>query len=368
MLRKNFESEQQHIDPQADDLALIRKFTQRDVQADEIWTGRQKLANTQIDRAHERFPVEYLQRFAETLPGRSVMGGHDYDTLPLGRYYRANVQKDDNGHYLQADYYLRADSPHVASIELGILKDVSIGYNAGKRVCDLCEKAWSPYGLKDGCEHWPGSETDDGLCTLTYCPTEAHKAEAMEGSFVWAGCQYGAEAVPKSAWTDDPRYYQQLLSGTPYSPFPNAGLLDFLKRLPGVPQPGTGDPKMPPTVEELQAALASQKDAHEKAAGELQKQLAELKSQAADGEWGRTYLKERIAWMAGLLGQTDSYAVVLEALKDAPVEKLLPTYEEIGKRFDAKFPKPIAATDGAPDPNENRTTTVSVPWFRRRAA
>ena len=84
-LKKSFETEQQHTDPQAADLALIRRFAQRDVKAEEVWTGRQSLANDQYDRAHERFPVEYLERFAETLPGKAVMGGHDYDTLPLDR-------------------------------------------------------------------------------------------------------------------------------------------------------------------------------------------------------------------------------------------------------------------------------------------
>lgn len=350
MLRKAYDGQTEHIEPEQTDLDLIRKLALREVKEDEIWVGRMHLADDQLDRAHERFPLAYLERFAATLPGKSLMGGHNYDTLPLGRFYKAGVQKNSTGYYLDANYYLTADSPLVPQIELGVLKGASIGYNAGKRVCDLCEKAWSPYGLKDGCEHWPGTESDDGLCTLTYCPTEVHKAEAMEGSFVWAPCQPAAEAVAKNA--------------DGYEANQRGFLLWLAGRLSEEPQGA----KQMPTVEELQAALASQKDAHEKAAGELQKQLAELKSQAADGEWGRTYLKERIAWMAGLLGQTDSYAVVLEALKDAPVEKLLPTYEEIGKRFDAKFPKPIAATDGAPDPNENRTTTVSVPWFRRRAA
>lgn len=369
MLHKAFETEQQHIEPEKSDLDLIRQYAQRDVSESELWAGRQKLANDQYDRAHERFPLAYLERFAATLPGKAVMSGHNYETLPIGRYYAASVQKDATGYFLQADYYLRSDSPHVPSIELGILRDVSVGYNAGKRVCDLCEKAWSPYGAKDGCEHWPGADFDGKTCTLTYCPTEAHKAEAMEGSFVWAGCQYGAEAVPKG----HPRAVDLATwhSLDAYHSFPNANLLDLLKRLQGLPQPGTGAKQMP-TIEEVQAELQQTKAAHQAEAAKWQQEQAELKRAAEDGDWGRKHLAAEIIRMAGLLGKGDSYAVVMKALGEAPtVAMLLPIYEEIGKEFDCKFP-PVQAHAGLgnppPPPQEQRTETPAMPWFRRRLA
>jgi len=350
-LKKSFETEQQHTDPQAEDLALIRRFAQRDVKADEVWTGRQSLANDQYDRAHERFPVEYLERFAETLPGKAVMGGHDYDTLPLGRYYAASVQKGDHGYYLQADYYLRADSPLVPSIELGILKDVSVGYNAGRRVCDLCEKSWSPYGAKDGCEHWPGADFDGKTCTLTYCPTEAHKAEAMEGSFVWAGCQYGAEAVPKAMGAALNHALIEQIIG-----LPGSERLQWMLAREGA--------KSMPTIEEVQAELQQTKAQYENEYSLWRKEQAELKKQAADGEWGRKHLADEIVRMAGAVKRTETYAVILKALGETPsVEQLLPIYEEIGKEFDATFSTGRAHTDGPPAPDEKHQ---SIPAHQRR--
>ncbi len=328
MLIKSFETKQEHIEANEPDLELVRKLALRDVKPDEVYLGRMHLANDQVDRAHERFPIEYLERFAKTLPSRSLMGGHNYDTLPLGRFYKASVQKDGGQHYLDAYYYLAASSPYVEQVELGVLSGSSIGYNAGKRVCDLCTKTWSPYGTKDGCEHYPGQEIDGKTVTLTYCPSEAHKAEAMEGSWVWAPCQFGAQSLPKGS---HPRAVD-LASWQPvdaYSPFPNAGLLDFLKRLQGLPQPGSGDTRM--TVEEVQAELQQTKAAHQTEAAKWQQEQAELKKAAAEGEWGREYLKAEIVKMASLLKKADSYATILKHLGENPtVAQLEPIWRELG--------------------------------------
>ena len=359
------EHQPEHIEAKTGDLDLIRQQTQRDVSADDVYLVRQKLANDRYDRANERFPLAYLERFAETLPRKSLLIGHNYERAAIGRYYKASVQKDDQGYFLDAYSYLKATDPAVEMIELGIWRDVSIGYNAGKRVCDLCEKAWSPYGAKDGCEHWPGAEFDGKTCTLTYCPTEAHKAEAMEGSFVWAGCQYGAEAIPKAVGGDPAWHYlfAQWKAGKPGAHEALMGLLDL-------PVPGMQGAKSMPTIEEVQAELQQTKDAHQKALGDVQKQLQELKAQAVDGEWGRTFLKTEIARFAGLLDETATYAVILETLKDAPCEKLQPIYEELGKKVDAKFSRgqaDVGLGDPPLAPQDTQNRTVRMPWERLRS-
>ena len=166
----------------------------------------------------------------------------------------------------------------------------------------------------------------------------------MEMSWVWVGCQRGAEAIDKSF---DGREV--------------AFLKDLYRRQ--LSLPGTGDVKMP-TLEEVQKELLETKAGHEKAIGEAQKQLADLKAQAADGQWGREFLKTEIARFAGLLEMSDTYAVVLAGLGDAPCEKLVPIYDELGKKVDAKFSKGNAHTGGAPDPDIHKNEPNGL--FRRR--
>lgn len=354
MLRKSFGGAQEHIEPAKTDLDLIRKLALRDVKPEEIWAGRMHLANDRVDRSHERFPKEYLDRFAETLPGKSLMGGHNYDTLPLGRFYKASVQKDADGYYLDANYYLTADSPLIPSIELGVIRESSIGYEAGKRVCDIDGKTWSWFAEGDDyCSHLPGQEVDGKTCTLTYCPTEVHRAEAMEGSWVWKGCQEGAMSLPKSAGPGVHDYEQLMWM--------------MAQRF----QHGPQGAKRMPTIEEVQAELQQTKAAHQTEAAKWQQEQAELKKQAADGDWGRAYLASEIVRMSGVLGEGDYYATMLKMLGDQPtVAQLEPLWQMVGKKFDEKFPQVRAHTGGAPGPEDQPRPTGHGPWYRplRRTA
>lgn len=360
MLHKAIDSAQEHIQPVDADLESISKLALREVKPDEVWCGRMHLANDRYDRAHERFPVEYLERFATTLPGKSLMGGHNYDTLPLGRFYKSSVQKDDSGHYLDAHYYLPASSPYVEQVELGVLQGASIGYNAGKRVCDLCAKTWSPYGSgKDGCDHWPGAEADGKTVTLTYCPSEAHKAEAMEGSWVWAPCQFGAQSIPKSA--------------AGFEPTAQGFLMWMAQQYPhGLKGAGQVDK----TLEQVQAELLEAKAAHQTEIDEIKKKLAALEARAKEGEAYQAYLKAEINRMAETLevmepGAKAAWASRLNLVEKAggSVEDLLPEYERIKAEFDQKLTKGNAQVGGAREDTQQKAE-ASDPWFRprRRAA
>ena len=118
------------------------------------------------------------------------------------------------------------------------------------------------------------------------------------------------------------------------------------------------------TIEEVQAELQQTKAAHQAEAARWQQEQAELKKQAADGEWGRKHLSDEIVRMAGALKRTETYAVILKALGETPsVEQLLPIYEEIGKEFDATFSTGRAHTDGPPAPDEKHQ---SIPAHQRR--
>jgi hypothetical protein len=201
---KSFASTMKKVTPTAADLDLIGNIALEEVGAEALYVGRMTLCNDQYDRSFERFPKEYLKRFADTLPGKSVMQGHDYHTLPVGRFYDAEIRQKSGVLELVPSYYMLADDPLVPKIKAGVVKGVSIGFEPDLRLCDLCQKDydgwWNDPEDEDPCEHLRGREYEiNGTkvrCTLTY-GGNVEKVEAVEGSFVWLGCQYGAETTAK---------------------------------------------------------------------------------------------------------------------------------------------------------------------------
>ena len=364
LIRKSFEDVQQTaIKAEEPDLRAIRKYALRDVSADEIWLGSMKLCHDRPDRTHERFTKAYLERFAATLPGKSVLPGHDYSALPLGRFYAAEVVPDDQGHHLRVRYYLPKDSPLVPQIELGVLKDVSIGFNAGKRVCDVCEKAWDFQH-----EHFPGVEYDGKTCTLTYCESEAHKAEAMEGSFVWCGAQPGAEAVAMAAKQNG--FGVGITTGSVTAPSGVTYITWGGSQPPAVRGANEMDLEQAKAeIERLKKLpLAAEREA------ELQKAIAEKEPLAKDGASYRQSIRDNILRMADAIDEADKhagkaatkkdqYTVILSAMPaDASAEQLLAVEKGLKSDFDARMANSAGHNNGPGDENENKTQKKSSPF------
>jgi hypothetical protein len=324
IFRKAFESWPEAISPTEDALKAVRKFATRDVAADDVFLGRMKLANTDYDRSHERFTKAHLDRFAETLPGRSVMPGHNYQELPVARFYAATVvQRAGGGHHLVADYYAtRKNEELISAIELGVLKDVSIGFRADKLTCDLCDGA-DYEGKAGGCTHIAGQEYDGKLATVTY-GGDLSKYEAVEGSFVWLGCQYGAETMGAAEAIHKAK--AALLAEHSAAKGDEMELKEALAE-----------------IDRLKAELAKAGDA----------------ALAADGKAYREHLKSEITRMAGQVEKTGTYAAVLKHMESADSSSLVPIVDELKKEVEIKFPP---ATHGkAADPPPAGTANGQTP-------
>jgi hypothetical protein len=179
-------------------LSLINELAQETVDASDVYIGRAQLANDQVDRSGERFPVEYLDRFAATLPGKPLLLGHDKQRVPAGRWFHASLARDTSGvTHLVADFYLDQQSEAVRLLKLGIAKDMSIGFLAAGRVCDRCG---AKVGRDNCCEegHRLNSLVEGVRVTATYAG-DLEKVEALEGSLVGVGCQIGAMAIAGKA-------------------------------------------------------------------------------------------------------------------------------------------------------------------------
>lgn len=283
-------------------LAQIERYAGEPVPADQVLVRYAHLANDQVDRSHERFPLAYLQRFKETMPGKSLLEGHNRERAPLGVWLEGDVVRDDKGvTHLKVPFFMDASSEMARRVRLGIAKKVSISFKAPGRTCDLCGQ---DYDGQNGCEngHRKGQTYDGKLCTVTYSGDPA-RVEAMEGSLVWLACQYGAEVTGAKAPEDEERMNE---------------------------------------LDELKAKVAALEDDLTGA----QKKAGDNEALAREGQEYRAYLRGEIirkmtAGMADRPQEAETKAATLTAmLANADLEQLRNMDKVAQAEFDQKFSPP----------------------------
>jgi len=165
--------------PEPDELAIINSdYALEPLTAEQVFVCEMNLANDQVDRDNEKFPVEVLQEFALTLPGKSFLFNHERDHYGRGRYLSAEVIEEGGVSHLATKHYMLASRypEEIADIKGGIARFVSIGFLA-----DWPIPIYSP-------EDDPKAKDRRPLYWEYGLP-----AEALEGSLVWLGAQYDAQ-------------------------------------------------------------------------------------------------------------------------------------------------------------------------------
>lgn len=201
----------QRVAPSDSQMDKIKPFLLREFSADELYIRQMWLANDQPDRSYERFDLGYLGRFAETIQGKSVLIGHDYGSVPVGKFFDAEIIKDDESDWQWcAPWFYMPVSPGNQldrdNIDSGVWSYVSIGASVDYAglICDLCGQPYYPWTSRDAqapsCPHYLGQSYDGKMATATWtaAKSDMSKVEAVEGSIVYLGCQYDA-AIAKSA-------------------------------------------------------------------------------------------------------------------------------------------------------------------------
>ena len=169
------------------------------------------LAHNFVDRDGERFPKGVIQRFANTIIDKSMLFGHSWGPPGEGRFFDAKlvpvgvdqaikmagphpsesfrkqlnkiVELDGGLFFLNPSFYILSDDEDIVrKIDAGIIKDMSIGFRAKKEE------------RKEG----------DVVLWIEYIDNDS--CEALEGSFVFLGSQYGAQnrkSIELSGFRDD---------------------------------------------------------------------------------------------------------------------------------------------------------------------
>jgi len=174
-------------------LAKINAFALTPLKAEEVYARKLLLAHNCIDRDNERFPDAMLDQFAASLPGKSLLVGHDRKGTGCGLFFEASTEtmtpaqfKELGGEdarlpegmesvkVLWAWFYTlktAGSEEWLKWIDGGITRHCSIGFAAA----DLNAVRKEPNG---SALYWE------------YAPP----GEALEGSLVWLGAQPGATA------------------------------------------------------------------------------------------------------------------------------------------------------------------------------
>src|SRR4030042_517874 len=194
---------------------------------DDIKVYKSYLVNNFVDRDGQRFSPEGIEAFNKTIIGKAKLFSHDWGSPGgKGRYFASDISMmsvdeaikivgpqpnkkfreqlqeifklDGAIMYMVPRFYIpKYNKELIMDIDAGIISDESIGFRAPKLV-----------EVKD---------EDGNIKWSEYRNTADREAEAMEGSFVWLGSQYGAR-IRKSA--DDNEDDDNLMIEE-IKPFPN---------------------------------------------------------------------------------------------------------------------------------------------------
>jgi len=174
-------------------LAKINKYALTVLTADEVFVRKYLMAHNAVDRDNERFSEKILDDFGNTLPGKSLLNGHDRQSLPIGLYFDANTEELTKEQFTSLTgeearlpdgiekckvlwgwvYMLKAqfNEKMIANIDAGIYRHASIGF----RATDIT----------------PVKGQYENILFWEY----VSPGEALEGSIVWLGAQPGATAL-----------------------------------------------------------------------------------------------------------------------------------------------------------------------------
>lgn len=127
--------------------------------------------------------------------------------MPLGTWFAGTVNRSNSNnnkeHEFKASVYMAKSlsangyttDDLVKAYEAGHLNDVSISWQGGKTICDLCENDIR----SSDCEHYPGQTYDGELCTFTVKGAQLRS----EISLVWKGGLPGAKILGQEEGDDN---------------------------------------------------------------------------------------------------------------------------------------------------------------------
>jgi hypothetical protein len=211
--------------PDAATVAQIAGMHGGTVKAADLYLWRGAPTNTRLDTYFTHMSRRTLDRYArQAAEGRAVLVSHDWSSLPVGQSFAGEVVEDaedggadgapedrtrdrtpagpplggaalspralaDRVARAILDYYMirgldigpKPNDALIRAIETGTIRDLSIGFNAGQLICDICENEI----FSRNCPHIPG---------VKYAPDDSETGYAGGMPMMYNRAEEGAAA------------------------------------------------------------------------------------------------------------------------------------------------------------------------------
>lgn len=315
----------------------------------ELYLFRAEISNTLLDSHFTRMNEKTLKNYvADARSGVAFLRSHNWSELPLGYSLDARMQEEDGRKRVVADFYTVPGLPDaddmIQRMNLGLVRDVSVGFHGGRMTCDLCHQDfWD-------CRHFPGiSYEEEGKKTPQMATYTIDNARLSEVSGVFDGstpsamllkAERSAKAgqLTKEQIDQIQETYRFTLPSSPRYSVPKEEKMDLAK-VRGLLQVETD--------EEVEDALS-------KLAGRVKS----LEAQAADGR----HYRERVVADALAEGirahgeefDSEAYESVLKNASLTAIEKMRDDWKRIA---DKVFP---AGRQSAEEPEQKKKAQVNV--------
>ncbi len=170
----------------SDHLAAINQLSATPLRADQVFVRSMYLCSTlPCDADGCQFTVEALEQIALLIVGQSVLPGHDRRSLPLARFFRAEVVErqgerlEQPAHFVRAWFYWLRDTSGakdlLLNIDGGIYREVSLAWTFNQWRCSVCG------AQNNQCSHRPGERYGEQTCYRLIDSVN----EVLEGSLVY---------------------------------------------------------------------------------------------------------------------------------------------------------------------------------------
>lgn len=165
-----------------------------------------EISSTAIDAYHTHMMDSTLRNFArDAAAGVSLLDSHDGRKLGVG--YSAGGRYEEEGGEGRAlglfyivpglrfggTHSFASTDDYIRAVEVGVVRDVSVGFYGGRWVCDVCHQPY--FGSTTTCQHIAGWEYEveiDGELLRVMCTVAIHDANLSEVSLVYDGATPGA--------------------------------------------------------------------------------------------------------------------------------------------------------------------------------
>lgn len=181
----------------------IKPLVSEDTTPEQLYIFSLRMCNNEIDSDFDKLSEAFLRQFAEHINNDTIPLIKDHTWTAdgqIGRVYRAEVLSDGENSlgepytYVLGYAYVAADSDIVPRIKLGLLSEVSVGFDGGGYTCSVCGASVKSYDSQCPDGHIFGSTYEDAPVyrNVNIC------LAALECSFVPVPAQDGAEIQSKS--------------------------------------------------------------------------------------------------------------------------------------------------------------------------